>query len=74
MKNWLVIRQARKITVLSEHFLKVLADKARAKAEKEEGVPFNPVLKQTKFVVMHRTEWERKQKEAKKGNVSFPWR
>jgi hypothetical protein len=72
MKNWLVISQGRKNSVLSEHLLKVLADKA--KAEKEEGVPFNPVLKQTKFVVMHRSEWERKQKEAKKENVKFPWR
>lgn len=74
MKNWLVIRQAGKDSVSSEHIFRVFADKARNKDEKEEGVPFNPLMVQAKFVVMHRDEWERKQKEAKKGSVPFPWR
>ncbi|MDH5533367.1 MAG: hypothetical protein OEX81_02995 [Candidatus Pacebacteria bacterium] len=64
MKKWYVVSEAGlRVKIQSKHFTEWLANRARDKAEREEGLPFNPVMPLPNFVVMHESEWKRKDKK-----------
>ena len=64
MKKWFLVSEGGvRVKIESKHLTKGLAERARNKAEKNEGVPSNPILTQKTYVVMHESEWKRKNKK-----------